>query len=135
MTSPTQRTLAFLRKIGANAKVLERYNIYAKKRQDVWGADILACRGRFLWAIQTTSATNHSNRVEKSLANLEVRNWLKCGIPFYIYSWGKRGPRGKRKLWTLRITQILLTPGGTIKTVDHGGEIHNTGFGSQIAAA
>lgn len=130
MTSPTQRTLKFLRDAGAAAVVLERWNQYARIRQDIWGADILARQGQLLMAIQATSSTNHSARVEKARANPDTLNWLNCGVPYYVYSWGKKGARGKRKLWTLKITQLSLTESNTITTLTHGSEITDSGHRS-----
>jgi hypothetical protein len=126
MTSPTQRTLKFLRDSGAVARVVEHWNSFAKRRIDVWGADILARQGRLLMAIQTTSDGNHSDRVEKARANPDTRNWLDTGVGFYVISWGKKGARNKRKLWTVRITQLVLNGNDRITTMTHGSEIPNT---------
>jgi hypothetical protein len=126
MTSPTQRTLKFLRDTGATARVVEHWNGYAKRRIDLWGADILARQGQLLMAIQTTSDSNHSDRVEKAKANPDTLNWLGTGVPFYVFSWGKKGARNKRKLWTVRITQLSLTDDNKIITLTHGSEIPNT---------
>lgn len=123
MTSPTQRTLKFLRDTGAVARVVEHWNGYAKRRIDLWGADILAKQGRQLMAVQTTSDSNHSDRVEKAKVNPDTRNWLDTGVTFYVFSWGKKGARNKRKLWTVRITQLCLTDNDTITTLTHGSEI------------
>lgn len=124
MTSPTQRTLKFLRDIGAVARVVEHWNGYAKRRIDLWGADILAKQGRLLMAVQTTSDANHSSRVEKSKVDPDVRNWLDTGVGFYVISWGKKGARGKRKLWTVRISQLVLNlPDDNIIVLTHGSEI------------
>jgi hypothetical protein len=126
MISPTQRTLKFLRESGATAVILERWNQYARRRIDIWGADILARQGRLLMAVQTTSDTHHSDHVESATANPDTRHWLDCGVAYYIISWGKKGARGKRKLWTVRITQLVLTDNDNITTLTHGSEIPNT---------
>jgi hypothetical protein len=94
--------------MGGVAVVLERWNPYARIRQDVWGADFLVRHGRALIAVQATSGSNHSKRVEKSIANPDTRHWLETGVLYNIYSDAKRGPRGKRKVWTPRITQLVL---------------------------
>jgi hypothetical protein len=135
MTSPTQRTLKLLRDMGANAIVLERWNQWARRRMDVWGADILALHGRLLMAIQATSDANHSHRVTKAIADPNVRNWLDGGVAFYIYSWGKKGPRGKRKVWKVKITQLITNADNSITTLTHGSEILSTGYRPQTKAA
>src|SRR5262249_3389905 len=94
-----------------------RYNQFAKVRQDLWGADIIACRlQKFDYsgiAIQCTSATNHVARVKKALENPDVRLWLGMGIRFCVYSWGKHVVN-KRKLWDKvpRITHITVNGQG-----------------------
>ena len=117
MRSPTARTLKFFRDQEAQCRVVEQWIDFHKPRgfkgrpgvrRDLWGADILVRQGALLMAIQSTDGTHHSKHVDKCLANTEIRNWLDCGVPFYIYSWAKRGPRGKRKLWTPRITQLIV---------------------------
>lgn len=130
--SPMQRTLAYLREMGAIPVILEHQHRFARKKIDIWGADILAVHGRMLLAIQTTDDSNHAKRVTRSVNNPDVKNWLQGGAGFYVYSWGKKG-RGERKVWKLRITQLSLDGDGTIKTMTHGSEIPDEGHGSQTA--
>jgi hypothetical protein len=122
MRSPTARTLKFFRDQGATARVVEQWIGFGGKprtqgngasgiRRDLWGADILVRQGQLLMAVQSTSGSNHSKRVDKCLSNPEITNWLDCGVPFYVYSWAKRGPRGKRKVWTPRIAQLVTSDG------------------------
>jgi hypothetical protein len=116
MKSTTSRTLNYFKELGCPAKVVEKWVGFGKVapgerpgvRRDLWGADILVRQGGLLLAIQSTSGTNHSNHVMKCLLNDEIKNWIECGVAFYIYSWSKRGPRGKRKVWTPRITQLVI---------------------------
>lgn len=108
MPSPTERALAYYRAQGCECVKLERYNHYARIRQDIWGADILVRHGRKLVAIQATSGSNHSARVKKSIANPLVANWLKGDAGFEVFSESKRGARGMPKKWTQRITQLTL---------------------------
>jgi hypothetical protein len=114
MRSPTARTLKLFRDNGATARIVEQWVGFgrgsAKRpgvRRDLWGADILVRQGARLLAIQSTTGGNHSRRVEKSLENDELHNWLDCGVAFFVYSWSKKGPRGKRKLWAPRVTQLI----------------------------
>ena len=112
MRSPTARTLKFFRDQGAIAEVVEKWIPVPKHpgggiRRDLWGADMIVRQGSLLMAIQSTSGSNHANRVTKSLANTAIMNWIHCGVTFYVYSWSKRGPRGKRKVWTPKITQLI----------------------------
>ena len=112
MQSPTARTLAECRSRGWIAVVTERWNPYAHVRQDLFGwMDVLALdllHGIAI-GIQTTSSTNHASRVEK------VRElagpWLVVpGHEAWVWSWSKKGPRGGRKLWTLREERVDSAP-------------------------
>ena len=40
--------------------------------------------------------------------------WLQAGNRFELWGWRKRGPRGKRKLWTLRVVEFLIFDGRVI---------------------
>jgi hypothetical protein len=53
--SPTQRSLAHLKALGHAAKILERWNAFAKVRQDVFGADLIGFKpGEPVLVIQAT---------------------------------------------------------------------------------
>jgi hypothetical protein len=108
MRSPTERTLKALREGGAIARVVERWNPYARKRQDLFGQDIQAIQGCKLIGVQSTSGAHHADHVTKAITNPEVAAWLRTGNGFEIWSWAKKGPRGKRKLWQSRVTQLRL---------------------------
>ncbi|MDH5251877.1 MAG: hypothetical protein OEW25_01010 [Nitrospira sp.] len=109
--SPTQRTLAELRKRGYTAYVVERWNPHAKIRQDLFGfIDILGMRpGEPLLAIQATSAGNVNARVTKIMATPLSQDWISTGSRLEVWGWAKRGAKGKRKLWTLTIK--VIAPG------------------------
>ena len=104
MTSPTARTLATLRDMGYVAQTVERWNQYARVRQDLFGCiDVLAMHPEHgLLAVQATSATNLSSRMAKCLEEPRCELFLRAGGRFEIWIWSKRGDRGKRKLWALR---------------------------------
>lgn len=42
--SPTARSLAHLRELGCRVKVVEKWNPFAKVRQDLFGGDLLALK-------------------------------------------------------------------------------------------
>jgi len=46
--------------------------------------------------------------------NPHLACWLAGGNRFSIFGWGKRGDRGKRKTWTLRVVDFYLD-GATVK--------------------
>lgn len=112
--SPTQRSLKLLRDEGWLAVVVERWNPYAKIRQDLLGfGDILAVKGNVCTMIQTTSGDHVAARISKILAEPNAMAWLS--VPSHIievHGWRKVGPRGKRKTWQVR-RQYLTVGGGT----------------------
>lgn len=102
--SPTQRTLAYCRSLGWVCAVVEKWNPHAKVRQDLFGCiDILALtiEGRTM-GIQACAGASHAARRTKAMAESRLQDWLHCGNLFEVWSWSKQGPRGKRKVWTLR---------------------------------
>lgn len=98
MTSPTQRTLAHLRNAGYPlVQVVERWNPYARIRQELFGiVDVLAV-GADVVAVQTTSASNVAARVRKITETAALPILREAGIRIMIHGWAKRKGR-----WTLR---------------------------------
>ena len=110
--SPTQRTLAYLRKEGRRAQVVERWNQYARVRQDLFGCiDIVALGRRQILGIQATDGTSVAKRLTKMLTekSAEVRDWLAAGGRLECWGWRKTGPRGKRKTWSVRRVHVVLS--------------------------
>lgn len=123
MTSPTQRTLAELKKRGWPAQVVERWNMYAKKRIDLFGVidlvaivttDSMIQAGCSILAIQACAGTDHARRRDKILDERRALQWVEAGGRLELWSWSKRGDRGKRKVWTLRVETYQEMLGGTL---------------------
>jgi hypothetical protein len=77
-------------------------------KRDMFGIiDILAVTDAGLLGIQATSGDNHAARVTKSRAEPRLATWLAAGAHFAVWSWSKRGERGKRKTWALREEHIV----------------------------
>lgn len=106
--SPTQRSLAFLRKRGLVVAVTERWNPHARIRQDLFGwIDLLAldpATGELL-AVQTTSGSHVSKRLDKIREWPHLAAWLSRHRAV-VHGWAKRGPRGKRKMWDCREVEV-----------------------------
>lgn len=112
-TSPSQRSLAFLRSQGWTCAIVEHWNAHIMRRQDLYGfGDVLCCRaGSGIMIVQTTSdqsSGNSSARRHKIIAEPRAKAWLEAGARISIHAWAKRGERGKRKLWTCREVEITL---------------------------
>lgn len=106
--SPTQRSLKLARELGFTAAVVERWNPHAKIRQDLFGViDLLLVKhGIGIVGVQACAGASHAARRAKSLAETKLVEWLHAGGRFEVWSWSKRGARGKRKLWEVRREEI-----------------------------
>jgi len=113
--TPTARSLAHLRKSGALAGVVERYNIFAKRRFDLFGfIDVIAVWGGSpgsTLGVQATTTENISHRLDKLRTDCEpsMTRWLEAGNRLVIHGWSRKGPRGKRKVWTLTEREVTLS--------------------------
>lgn len=125
MPSPSARSLKHLREQGWQVAMVEKWNSYAKIRQDVWGfADALGCRTQIMTCtaapyllpvsvqeialFQFTTTPNMSAREKKIRVSKEAAYWLNCGGKIYLHGWSKKGPREKRKVWTLMEREVQL---------------------------
>jgi len=99
--SPTQRSKKYLEGLGYRVAIVEKFNHFAKVRQDLYGIiDLLAMKaGEPLLAVQVTTTAHLTERMHK--APETVRDWESTGCRMRFHGWGQRGPRGKRKVWTL----------------------------------
>jgi hypothetical protein len=88
--TPTARTLQALRKDGYTAEVVEKWNAYAKVRNDLFGIiDVLAVMPNEILGIQATSGSNVSARVAKAKAAPKLLDWLAARGRFEIWGWRK----------------------------------------------
>lgn len=104
MSTPTQRSLALLRKDGWIAEVVEKWIPATRRRKDLWGfCDILCIRedGSVL-AVQTTSASNASSRVRKIAESENVGMVRKCGIGIHVHGW-KKNSKGR---WGCKVFDV-----------------------------
>lgn len=105
MPSPTERTLKQLKQWGYMPAVVERWNPWAKIRQDLFGfADIVAIHPEIegVLAVQCTTDANLGERMKKVQDNATARIWRKSKNAIWIVGWAKRGARGKAKHWRMR---------------------------------
>lgn len=114
MSTPTSRTLEKCRKLGFQAAVVEKWIPQTKRRIDVFGfGDLLVVDdkpGALLIQATGDNAGDVARRVEKIKRESprRARRWLAAGNRIQVWGWGKRGAAGARKLWTLRIVDVLL---------------------------
>lgn len=112
--TPTQRSLALLRKVGWTVQVVERWNPHARVRQDLFGCiDIVCITEGFegVLAVQTTTSKNVASRIAKISENPTAALWLRSGNSLSVHGWSRRGERGRRKLWQCRIIEASVDGG------------------------
>jgi hypothetical protein len=112
--TPTQRALTLARKLGWQVAIVEKWNPHAKIRQDLFGVfDLLAVGNGKITGIQVSSGSNHAARVRKIREWAGLEDWLKAGGHAEVWTWSKKGPRGKAKVWTLRNESVTLQSGAS----------------------
>jgi hypothetical protein len=100
---PTARSVQYQKARGYHAKIVECVNPFSRVRQDLFGADVLALKpGEPVLVVQATSGSHHSSRRSKLQDAGFVDLWKGTGAALEIWSWTHAGPRGQRKVWTLR---------------------------------
>jgi hypothetical protein len=88
--SPTQLSLAHLRKTCDAVQVVEKWNPHARIRQDLFGfVDILALDGEETIAVQSTSWANVSSRARKIAESPLVGAVRDAGWRIIIHGWRK----------------------------------------------
>jgi len=103
MSSPTKRSLDYLRKDGYLAAVVEKWNPHTKTRHDLFGViDILGIRDGETIAIQATSGSNVSARLKKITESDALPDIRKAGWKFFIHGW-RKAANGR---WVLREVDV-----------------------------
>ena len=100
--SPTQLTLRLLRDDGWLVEVTEKWVPGANIRKDLFGwIDLLALRDGETLAVQTTSWSNMSSRVNKITESDTVDAVRKAGWTIWVIGWKKEKGR-----WIHKITDV-----------------------------
>lgn len=107
-TSPTKRSLAKLRDAGYHVEIVERWNPFARIRQDLLGfIDLIAIKPGEILAVQVTSS-GVSARLEKIRNEPRARMWLAAGGRLEVHGWRLVGKRGERKTYQARVVRIWM---------------------------
>lgn len=125
-TSPTQRTLAELRKRGWTAQVVERRLPRTFTTVDLFGViDVVAIvpsespampslKPGAILGIQATTGAHHADRRAKILAEPRALEWLEAHGRLELWTWSPRvarnkdGMKSKRPCWTLRVEAFTV---------------------------
>lgn len=71
--------------------ITEHWNSFTHKRQDLWGiADILCLGENEIIAVQTTSYSNASARINKIAEHDSTPHLRKAGIRILVHGWKKK---------------------------------------------
>jgi len=98
VSSPTQRSLKYMRDQGYYAEVVEKYNSFTKRRNDFAGfLDILCLGEGEVVGVQTTSYSNMSARAKKIREHENLEVVRKAGIRILVHGWVKRNNRWEVK--------------------------------------
>lgn len=101
--TPTQRSLAEMRKRGYRCAVVERWNPHARIRQDLFGVvDLLAIGNGETIAVQTTSGSNVASRVKKIADSESAPDMRASGWRIIVHGW-RKAANGR---WTLREVDV-----------------------------
>lgn len=108
--SPTQRSLKLCREHGWESTVTERWNPFAKIRQDLFGfIDVLCLSGDCIIGIQTTSGDHVAERIQKIRDEPRAAKWLESGGRLFVHGWRKLVKSGRWECREIEITQELLS--------------------------
>ena len=104
MSSPTQRSKAHAESLGYHVAIVEKFNQWAKVRQDLFGFGDLLCmkEGHVLVLIQTTTTGNMKSRIAKIHQLKNAWRWITTGNTIEVWGWAIRGKKGTRKKYELK---------------------------------
>lgn len=104
-TSPTQRSLKLLRDDGYYAEIVEHWNTFSRRRNDMFGfADIFCIHEKTgdTKVVQTTSASNMSARINKIAGHENLAIVRKAGFGIEVHGW-RKSREGK---WICRVEDV-----------------------------
>lgn len=103
MSTPTQMSKKALEDEGYLVATVERWNAFARVRQDLFGfVDLLAIKDGETLAVQTTSRVNISARAKKIADHENTPMVRRAGWKIHIHGWDK-GANGR---WRVKIVDV-----------------------------
>ena len=102
-SSPTQRSLAYVRDQGYRAEVVEKWNPHARVRQDLFTViDIVALGNGETLGVQTTTKANMNARVKKIVDCEAYPDLIRAGWKIIVHGWY----RDKNKKWCVKTLEL-----------------------------
>lgn len=94
--SPTELTLAHLRRDGWLVAVVEKWNPHARIRQDLFGfIDLIAIRGAETMAVQACAWGDIAKRARKIADSPHVAAVREAGWTIMVAGWKQKAPRAR----------------------------------------
>lgn len=89
-TSPLQRSKKALEEDGYTVAIVEKWNPWAKVRQDLFGIIDLLCvkKGKTL-GVQVTTLSHKQDHIDKMVAHPNLKKLLGAGWNIQLHSWRK----------------------------------------------
>lgn len=119
MKTTTGKSIRLLQGAGCTVGTVEKWNGFIKRRQDLWGCDLLAFNEFGTLLIQCTTIGNMAARVKKLRSMPEVQRWIDGNIEVrrqvWVHGWRKRKVKGRLK-WTCKAIRLLAD--GTLFKVE-----------------
>ncbi len=130
--TPTQLSKRLLESEGLLVAVVERWNSFARIRQDLFGCFDLLAVGTTAVFVQTTSASNISARRRKLHASPALARVLAAGLTAELHGWRKSKGRWKCNREVLTPAQLcgvvpICTPVAHHELIQPLTEIHHEG--------
>ena len=111
--TPTARSMKLLRDRGYIVCRVEQRVPHSFRTRDAFNfGDLLAaaCATAETFGtialVQVTTASHLANRERKARDLTECWRWIRAGGRVFLHGWAKKGPRGKRKVWTCTEREI-----------------------------
>ena len=99
-------------------------------KRDVWNiADIIAVGGGLTGTlyVQVTDTSNQAARFNKISGIPAAYRVLEAGNHIWILGWGKKGPRGKRKLWEVTVNHVTIDENHIMRRQETVQQLDETG--------
>lgn len=99
-----QRSLKLMREQGFYAEIVEHWNAFSRRKNDLFGFCDIFCIHEVsgdIKLVQTTSASNVSSRINKIMAHENLPLVRKAGMGIEVHGWAKR-----KAGWLCRVEDI-----------------------------
>jgi hypothetical protein len=107
-TKSSERSKQYLEAKGYLWGKTESYNTFTHQRKDLFNmCDGIAIKDGKAICIQACAGSGDVASHVKKLQENPIFPQVSAALPVYILTWAKRGPRGKRKVWTVKIFNLF----------------------------